>query len=100
MKTLGAGALKCDACDYRETVARELTEDLIGEPCPECGANLLTREDFDHAHAVFAALQPLETMGLLKLAPVGQRFGEGALRIGVHSGTVTISGLIKPEVTP
>lgn len=39
--------LKCDApsCDYEDTEAR-LTVELVGKPCPKCGANLLTEEDF------------------------------------------------------
>ena len=40
--------LKCDApgCDHRE-LFEELTADLIGKPCPKCGASLLTQHDFD-----------------------------------------------------
>jgi len=39
--------LKCDApgCSHREDVL-EITEALIGKPCPKCGASLLTKEDF------------------------------------------------------
>nr|WP_052951443.1 hypothetical protein [Devosia soli] len=40
--------LKCDAegCDHIEDVA-EITGDMIGKPCPKCGSDLLTLEDFE-----------------------------------------------------
>lgn len=40
--------LKCDApgCLHQEP-CDAITEQLIGKPCPKCGADLLTREDFD-----------------------------------------------------
>jgi hypothetical protein len=47
--------LKCDAdgcCNHREDVA-EITADMVGKPCPKCGANLLTHGDFEVYVAVF-----------------------------------------------
>ena len=46
--TIFAKHLKCDAtgCYYVETIP-ELTAALIGKPCPKCGANLLTTEDYE-----------------------------------------------------
>ncbi len=38
--------LKCDAagCDHFEMTA--VTIDVVDKPCPKCGANLCTKEDF------------------------------------------------------
>jgi hypothetical protein len=38
--------LKCDApgCDHFEITA--ITIDVVDKPCPKCGANLCTKEDF------------------------------------------------------
>lgn len=40
--------LACDECDLTTPVA-SLSEDLIDTPCPRCGANMLTRENYDKA---------------------------------------------------
>lgn len=52
--------LKCDAegCDHVEPVA-EIRKDDIGKPCPKCGANLLTEEDFISMKVIEAALQAI-----------------------------------------
>lgn len=40
--------IKCDACDYKNKDVRvEEYIDWLNKPCPKCGANLLTQEDFD-----------------------------------------------------
>lgn len=40
--------LRCDAegCDHIEVVGT-ITADMIGRPCPKCGANLLTESDWE-----------------------------------------------------
>lgn len=47
--------LKCDAagCDHEEPAA--ITREHIGKPCPKCGANLLTEEDYLMGAALQAA---------------------------------------------
>lgn len=51
-----AGRLRCDAvgCGFVEPVALAFTEELIGRPCPLCGANLLTRRDYADTQRLFA----------------------------------------------
>lgn len=45
------GSLHCDACGYDSPRAVPLGEfesgALIGTPCPHCGANMLTRRDWE-----------------------------------------------------
>lgn len=52
--SITAKGIKCDYCDYKNLeVLREDYEKWLNEPCPKCGENLLTEEDFE-------ALQKIE----------------------------------------
>lgn len=47
-----SGGIVCDnpKCDYTdETVTVEMYQDYLNKPCPKCGDNLLTEEDFELA---------------------------------------------------
>ena len=59
--------LKCDAdgCDHQEDVPW-LTADMVGKPCPKCGANLLTDDDFKAGVRMKAFLDALSEIGLVK----------------------------------
>lgn len=81
--------LKCDAsdCDVVQTVDA-ITEDQIGMPCPKCGANLLTREDFEESKGIFAMAEIMQALGLLaepdsgaKGEPVSLNYHKGETRI-------------------
>lgn len=40
--------IKCDVCDFKDdTVRLEDYPEWLDEPCPKCGANLLTQADLD-----------------------------------------------------
>jgi hypothetical protein len=40
--------LKCDACDWADpSILLEDYPKWLNAPCPKCGANVLTQEDFD-----------------------------------------------------
>lgn len=48
--TIRISGIKCDneACDYMDAeVDRDNYPKYIDKPCPECGSNLLTKEDYD-----------------------------------------------------
>lgn len=80
------GTLKCDACEYRETEIHEMTADLIGAPCPICGANLLTQEDFDQCKAMGPAIELLKNIGVT----YADKIEDGTISLNAHKGTVTI----------
>lgn len=50
--------LKCDACDHHETVP-QITQAEVGTPCPKCGADMLTQEDYDAFSAHVALLDAI-----------------------------------------
>jgi len=83
--------LKCDAegCDHRETVGG-LSADLIGKPCPKCGANLLTEEDFRSSQSMVAAVEFMKALGLVK-DPSEATGNETVVTWGHHNGTTTIT---------
>ena len=88
--------LKCDAhtCNYVEDVEK-ITSDLIGKPCPLCGANLLTKEDYDHW--VSRVMPAYELMVALGLAETTERGDPRATRIGYHDGKYTIELPKEPQ---
>jgi hypothetical protein len=49
---MNISGIKCDAigCDYRDPSATFAQyQDYVDKPCPKCGANLLTKADYDAA---------------------------------------------------
>lgn len=64
MLTLSDG-IKCDNpnCDYTDdSVTLEQLESFIDKPCPKCGENLLTQQDYDNVIAVLEVQQMLNAM--------------------------------------
>lgn len=51
-----ATSLKCDNCDYSENVEK-ITENYINKPCPKCGENLLTQDDYDNQSFIMAMMK-------------------------------------------
>lgn len=85
-----AGQLRCDApgCDFIEPGPMPFTRDLIGRPCPKCGASLLSERDYRDTLRQFAAIDFINRyfgwLGSEKL-PEGAR----SLAIRTHDGEVT-----------
>lgn len=89
--------LKCDAdgCDHLEHMV-EITADMVGKPCPKCGANLLTQHDFDVYLAVFRpAMQAMIDEGLvLPGGPDTPR--ENLIKVNYHEGQLTVTSPFRP----
>ncbi len=80
--------LNCDAvdCSHVEAVGK-ITAEMVGMPCPECGANLLTAEDWE-AWKPFSAL-----FSAIAASPVPDAPSEGdkvSVRVGLHGAKTTI----------
>lgn len=86
--------LKCDAdgCDHVEHMA-EITADMVGRPCPKCGANLLTQGDFTtYMSMVRPLMQGLIDAGLSQPATADTP-PEQRVSVNYHDGTLKVSGL-------
>lgn len=48
--------IKCDnvSCDYRDMEVDFDPEKFLNAPCPKCGSNLFTREDYDSMHKLIS----------------------------------------------
>ena len=80
--------LICDEanCDHAEPID-DLTEDLIGKECPKCGANLLTREDYEAGMKIFAVKRLMEAAGLLSTDPDATGI---VVHVNPHAGAVNM----------
>lgn len=85
--------LKCDAvgCDHKEDRPGLLEED-IGRPCPKCGANLLTRDDYEAAKPFSDMMRALEEAGLVRPASLADEAGPDHVIVTVnhHAGDINI----------
>lgn len=83
------GRFKCDPCGYEPEDKVELSEALIDTPCPKCGANMLTREQYDLTLATGEGIRALfEALGVkLGDEPVP---GGAVIRVNAVKRTVEI----------
>jgi hypothetical protein len=55
--------LKCDFCNWRDdSIPYSKYAASIGKPCPSCGANLLTKEEFDKCEKIINRVQQIENI--------------------------------------
>lgn len=62
------GGIKCDNpdCDYRdETVKVEDYSNWLDRPCPKCGNNLLTKEDYKSFKKLLSLIKVINKIGRL-----------------------------------
>ncbi|MHA6731766.1 hypothetical protein [Devosia sp. A369] len=81
--------LKCDAagCDHSENVAA-ITAEMVGKPCPTCGANLLTQGDWDFYSQMFKpAVEAMKALGIVAEA---EPESVGAVRFNYHDGEMRV----------
>lgn len=86
-----AGRLRCDTpgCGHVEPHAQPFTEALIGQPCPLCGASLLTRKDYADTKRLFAMIDTMNRwfgwLGSETPSP-----SHKAVEVRTHNGELTI----------
>ena len=59
------GGIQCDnpSCDWEdETVTFENSKEWINRPCPKCGENLLTEEDYHRSEVLHATVDFMKTL--------------------------------------
>jgi len=64
IEVVNEGGLKCDnpICEYKDNTPFEDYEDCIGKPCPECGDNLLTEEDYARSVVLRQSIDLINSM--------------------------------------
>lgn len=91
------GVLQCDEddCDHVEEV-EAISEDMIGKPCPKCGASLLTQEDYDFwVERIQPAFDLMRELGLAVELPADAAPPEGMAKVSVHAHNNTITTKIE-----
>lgn len=67
--------LVCDnkLCDYKDTsISVENYKDWINKPCPKCGENLLTEEDYINSQKVILAVDLINSLSEEELAELSK----------------------------
>ena len=65
IETTKSGGIQCDksGCGWSDDlVPVEDYENWINKPCPECGSNLLTQEDYDKTQSIIHAIDTINSM--------------------------------------
>jgi hypothetical protein len=83
--------LKCDACGAIEGKYQlgDIGPHMIGRPCPDCGANLLTKQDLNSMHMVLGMKDLINGL----LGPLAERKGpvrHEIISVNPHGDKLTI----------
>ena len=85
--------LKCDrkGCDHTQEVT-DITEELVGTPCPKCGDNLLTEADYRVWRRLWRIIRVFQWLRLLKPADPTKPLPKGSVEMSFHhhKGKTTI----------
>jgi predicted RNA-binding Zn-ribbon protein involved in translation (DUF1610 family) len=84
----GKQGLHCDKCHHEIDIA-ELVESMVDMPCDKCGANMLTRVDYERAVYALTQLASLRKAGLIREADDGSN-GVG-ISIHAKNGNIDIT---------
>jgi len=83
--------LKCDSCDYIDSdIDNNNLESYINKPCPKCGENLLTQDDYDQQNLLLGVigLMNLANEALEKEADLNTK--KVKTNVGVHNNVLSI----------
>lgn len=70
--------LECDNenCDWEDkTIKWSDAHNWIDKPCPKCGENLLTQDDYDQTNLLFETIDSLNLMSKDELVTLGESLG-------------------------
>ena len=89
------GGIKCDnpQCDYiNEDVSVSDYHNWLNKPCPKCGENLLTQEDYDKVQSMLAIVDLVNQMDI----PYDPDDSIVSLEVDVHNNQMTITDIESP----
>ena len=69
---LGLG-VHCDHCGWEQAVEK-IDRSWVDKPCPKCGANLMTEEDYLKSEFMMTAIEAINKMELPPELAQGERF--------------------------
>ncbi len=86
---LNQGGIICDnpKCDFKDSTVTDFPS-YINKPCPKCGENLLTQEDFE-AHEKMIAMVTLLNEVLPPVTPEDEK-DMSHMSVHYHAGKLTI----------
>jgi predicted RNA-binding Zn-ribbon protein involved in translation (DUF1610 family) len=87
-----AGQLHCDSCGHDLPFKQEFTESLIGTPCPACGADMLTRDDYKKTLRLFAGINFINRW-FGWLGSESPKAGDRQVAMKMHGETLTVRDL-------
>jgi hypothetical protein len=89
------GGIQCDnpECDYLDlNVSVTDYHNWLNKPCPKCGENLLTQEDYDKVQAMLAIVNLVNQMDI---PDDGEDIGV-TMEVDVHNNKMTIIDIESP----
>lgn len=88
-----AGKLHCDDCSYDLPENQPFTRDLIGTPCPKCGADMLTERDYEDGARMFRIVDRINAFfaffGIGRETPRPE-WKRNSIQVKSHNGAITL----------
>ena len=73
--------LQCDSCDWKDaTITFANYKEWLNRPCPKCGANVLTEQDYKNAEAVRLSIDLVNSMSKEELEELSKQFSVDELK--------------------
>lgn len=67
--------IQCDSCDWKDmSISSDDYSEWINEPCPKCGANLLTEADYNASVAFKKSIDMINSMSVEELEKFNEQF--------------------------
>ena len=90
------GGLKCDnpECDYvNMDIPRNEYEKWVNKPCPKCGENLLTEEDYMKSQFLESLIDMVNEMNL----DIDPDEPQATMTVDVHNNKIEITDIKEPD---
>ena len=90
--TYTGGGIKCDAedCDYTDDTANHTNyHEWLNKPCPCCGSNLLTQEDYDAVKAIHELIDYINSnQSLVAAANASKDLNKASVKVSFNGSGI------------